>query len=207
MVEAKSITGDIVGKLWRECRTLQSAGVSYHNYVVELTFLLFLKMMQETDQEDRIPNGFRWGALVKKEGQEQLTYYRTMLSDLGNAKKTNDPIVLAIFSDAQTHIRLPKDLEALTAAIDKLDWFSAKEDGLGNVYEGLLERTTVATKTKAGQYFTPRALINSIVQVIQPKAGGNYSPGGSTGYSLSWLRQSTAFPCQGEILFGARMST
>ena len=171
MVEAKSITGDIVGKLWRECRTLQSAGVSYHNYVVELTFLLFLKMMQETDQEDRIPNGFRWGALVKKEGQEQLTYYRTMLSDLGSAKKTNDPIVLAIFSDAQTHIRLPKDLEALTAAIDKLDWFSAKEDGLGNVYEGLLERTTVATKTKAGQYFTPRALINSIVQVIQPKAG------------------------------------
>ena len=83
-----------------------------------------------------------------------------MLSDLGNSKKTNDPRVLAIFADAQTHIRLAKDLEALTAAIDKLDWFSAKEDGLGNVYEGLLERTTVATKTKAGQYFTPRALIN-----------------------------------------------
>lgn len=171
MNEARSTTNDIVAKLWKECKTLQSAGVSYHNYVTELTFLLFLKMMKETDQESRIPNGYCWDELANREGEEQLTYYRKMLLELGDPKKTADPIVLAIFTDAQTHIRLPKDLKALTTAIDKLDWFSAKEDGLGDLYEGLLERTTAATKTKAGQYFTPRALIDSVVRVIKPQAG------------------------------------
>ena len=61
-------TSDIVAKLWKECKTLQSAGVSYHNYVTELTFLLFLKMMEETKQEDRIPNGYTWASLAEKEG-------------------------------------------------------------------------------------------------------------------------------------------
>lgn len=171
MSELKTTTRDIVAKLWKECKTLQSAGVSYHNYVTELTFLLFLKMMEETDQEDRIPNGHCWAELAGREGEEQLTYYRQMLLELGNPKKTTDPIVLAIFTDAQTHIRLPKDLKALTTAIDKLDWFSAKEDGLGDLYEGLLEKTTAATKTKAGQYFTPRPLIDCIVRLIKPQAG------------------------------------
>ena len=171
MTQNKITTSDIVAKLWKECKTLQSAGVSYHNYVTELTFLLFLKMMEETNQEDRIPNGYRWEELAKREGIEQLAYYRKMLLELGNPKKTSDAVVLAIFIDAQTHIRLPKDLKALTTAIDKLDWFSAREDGLGDLYEGLLERTTAATKTKAGQYFTPRPLIDSIVRVIKPQAG------------------------------------
>lgn len=171
MSETRTTTTDIVAKLWKECKTLQSAGVSYHNYVTELTFLLFLKMMEETDQEARIPNGYCWAALATREGEEQLTYYRKMLLELGDPKRTTDPIVLAIFTDAQTHIRLPKDLKALTIAIDKLDWFSAKEDGLGDLYEGLLEKTTAATKTKAGQYFTPRPLIDAIVRLIQPQPG------------------------------------
>ncbi|RWI18629.1 MAG: SAM-dependent methyltransferase [Mesorhizobium sp.] len=171
MSKAKTTTSDIVAKLWKECKTLQSAGVSYHNYVTELTFLLFLKMLEETNEEKRLPNGYRWSELATREGLEQLDYYRAMLLSLGNAKKTSDPVVLAIFTDAQTHIRLPKDLKALTTAIDKLDWFSAREDGLGDLYEGLLEKTTSATKTKAGQYFTPRPLIDSIVRLIQPQAG------------------------------------
>lgn len=168
---AKTRTSDIVAKLWAECDTLQSAGVSYHNYVTELTFLLFLKMLEERGQEERLPNGYGWGELAKREGIDQLEYYRKMLLDLGSAKETKDPMVLAIFTDAQTHIRLPKDLKALTTAIDKLDWFSAREDGLGDLYEGLLEKTTSATKTKAGQYFTPRPLIDCIVRLIQPQAG------------------------------------
>ncbi len=171
MSQAKTTTSDIVAKLWKECKTLQSAGVSYHNYVTELTFLLFLKMLEETKQEKRIPNGYCWAELAKREGVEQLDYYRSMLLSLGNAKKTTDPVVLAIFTDAQTHLRLPKDLKALTTAIDKLDWFSAREDGLGDLYEGLLEKTTSATKTKAGQYFTPRSLIDCIVRLIKPQAG------------------------------------
>ena len=171
MSKIDSTTRDVVAKLWKECKTLQSAGVSYHNYVTELTFLLFLKMMEETHQESRIPTGYRWAALATREGEEQLTHYRRMLYELRNPNKTTDAIVLAIFTDAQTHIRLPKDLKALTIAIDKLDWFSANKDGLGDVYEGLLEKTTATTKAKAGQYFTPRALIDSIVRVIKPQAG------------------------------------
>jgi len=166
-----SRTQDIVAKLWAECDTLQSAGVSYHNYVTELTFLLFLKMLEERGQENRLPNGYCWGGLAKREGIDQLEYYRKMLLDLGSPKETGDAMVLAIFTDAQTHIHLPKDLKTLTTAIDKLDWFSAREDGLGDLYEGLLEKTTSATKTKAGQYFTPRPLIDCIVRLIQPQAG------------------------------------
>jgi len=143
VAQIKTKTSDIVAKLWKECRTLQSAGVSYHNYVTELTFLLFLKMMQETKQEKRLPNRHRWSELANREGPSQLDYYRTMLIDLGNPKKKNDPVVLAIFHGAQTHIRLPKDLKALTTAIDRLDWFSARKDGLGDLYEGLGNRICV----------------------------------------------------------------
>ena len=171
MTAAESATNDIVAKLWKQCRTLQSAGVSYHNYVTELTFLLFLKMMEETNQESRIPQEYGWTTLATREAEDQLSYYRTMLQELGNPKTTTDPMVLAIFNGARTHIRLPKDLKALTTAIDKLDWFSAKADGLGDLYEGLLEKTTAATKAKAGQYFTPRALIDSIIRITKPQAG------------------------------------
>jgi type I restriction enzyme M protein len=171
MIDKQIPTSDRVAKLWRECKTLQSAGVSYHNYVTELTFLLFLKMMKETKQEARLPGGYRWAELAKRQDGQQLKYYQKMLLDLGNPRKTNDSVVLAIFSNAQTQIRLPKDLQALITAIDKINWFSAREDGIGDLYEGLLEKTTTATKTKAGQYFTPRPLIDSIVSVMKPQAG------------------------------------
>jgi len=189
-------TADIVAKLWHECDTLQSAGVSYHNYVTELTFLLFLKMLQETKQDARLPDGFRWVDLSKREGMEQLEYYRRILLELGSEAATHDRTVLTIFTDAQTHIRQPKDLKALTTAIDKLDWFSAREDGLGDLYEGLLEKTTSATKTKAGQYFTPRPLIDCIVRLVQPRAGEIIQdPAAGTGGFLiaadSYIKQRT----------------
>lgn len=164
-------TAEIVAKLWRECKTLQSAGVSYSNYVNELTYLLFLKMLEETGQENRLPNEHSWRKLATTEGGDQLEYYKSMLLELGNPKKTTDPVTLAIFTDAMTHIRLPKDLKTLTTNIDKLDWFTAREDGLGDLYEGLLEKTTSATKSKAGQYFTPRALIDSIIRLVKPQPG------------------------------------
>tara|TARA_R110000868_G_scaffold10357_1_gene51029 strand:- start:13884 stop:15359 length:1476 start_codon:yes stop_codon:yes gene_type:complete len=164
-------TTEIVAKLWRECKTLQSAGVSYSNYVNELTYLLFLKMLEETGQENRLSNGHSWRKLVSTEGGDQLRYYKEMLLELGNPEKTKDPVTLAIFTDAMTHLRLPKDLKTLTTNIDKLDWFSAREDGLGDLYEGLLEKTTSATKSKAGQYFTPRALIDSIIRLVKPQPG------------------------------------
>lgn len=147
------------------------AGVSYQNYVTELTYLLFLKMLEETGHEERLPEGYCWADLSNREGLDQLEFYRRLLIDLGDTKKTTDPTVLAIFTDAQTSLRKPRDLKALTTALDQLDWFSAKEDGLGNLYEGLLEKTTSEKKSKAGQYFTPRPLIDCIVRLVKPQAG------------------------------------
>lgn len=167
----ETVTRDIVAKLWNLCNILRDDGVTYNEYVTELTFLLFLKMMQETGRDDRIPNGYGWESLARKEGLEQLEYYRRLLLDLGNTKKTQDPTILAIFADANTKLRKPANLKALTTAIDKLDWFSAREEGLGNLYEGLLEKNAAEKKSGAGQYFTPRPLIDCLVRLMQPQPG------------------------------------
>ncbi|MBK1650369.1 N-6 DNA methylase [Rhabdochromatium marinum] len=166
-----TVTRDIVAKLWNLCNILRDDGVTYNEYVTELTFLLFLKMMQETGREERVPNGYGWDTLAKREGLEQLEYYRRLLLDLGDTKKTQDQTILAIFADANTKLRKPANLKALTSAIDKLDWFSAREEGLGNLYEGLLEKNAAEKKSGAGQYFTPRPLIDALVRLMQPQPG------------------------------------
>src|SRR5579859_4026911 len=166
-----STTRDIVAKLWSLCNVLRDDGVTYTDYVTELTFLLFLKMLAETGHEERLSSGYRWAELARRQGLEQLEYYRQLLLDLGNPQKTTDSLVLAIFTDAQSKLRKPTNLKALTDAIDKLDWFSAREEGLGNMYEGLLEKNAAEKKSGAGQYFTPRPLIDSIVRLVKPKPG------------------------------------
>ncbi|TIN05771.1 N-6 DNA methylase [Mesorhizobium sp.] len=163
-----TITTDIVAKLWGLCNLLRDDGVTYNEYVTELTYLLFLKMLEETKRENRLPDNYRWAALAKREGMEQLDYYKSMLLDLGKAK---DTLVSAIFTDAQTRLRKPTNLKALTSNIDQLDWFSARDEGLGNLYEGLLEKNASDKKSGAGQYFTPRPLIDAIVRVMQPQPG------------------------------------
>ena len=169
LTNGNGITREIVAKLWNLCNVLRDDGVTYTDYVTELTFLLFLKMLAETGHEERLPKGYRWEKLARGEGIEQLEYYRQLLLDLGNLKKTKDQVVLAIFADAQTKLRKPTNLKALTDAIDKLDWFSAREEGLGNLYEGLLEKNAAEKKSGAGQYFTPRPLIDCIVRLVQPQ--------------------------------------
>jgi hypothetical protein len=161
-------TRDIVAKLWNLCHILRDDGVTYNEYVTELTFLLFLKMMAETGREDVLPNGYRWNELTRRTGLEQLDYYKRLLLDLGTKGKAT---VAAIFVDAQTRLRKPTNLKALTDAIDELDWFSAREEGLGNLYEGLLEKNAAEKKSGAGQYFTPRPLIDCIVRLTQPQPG------------------------------------
>lgn len=164
-------TADIVAKLWREAKTLQGAGISIMHYVNELTYLLFLKMLEETGQTTLIPPAYSWTELSKAEGGDQLRYYKKLLLDLGDPEIVHNPMVLAIFTDAITHLREPKDLKTLTTNIDKIDWFTAREDGLGDMYEGLMQKVMSDTKSKAGQYFTPRALIDSIIRLIQPAPG------------------------------------
>lgn len=164
-------TRDIVAKLWSLCNVLRDDGITYTDYVTELTFLLFLKMLAETGHEERLPKAYRWEKLDHGEGLDQLEYYRRLLLDLGNPKIAKDPVVLSIFSDAQTKLRKPTNLKALTDAIDKLDWFSAREEGLGNLYEGLLEKNAAEKKSGAGQYFTPRPLIDCIIRLLKPQPG------------------------------------
>jgi type I restriction enzyme M protein len=167
----ETVTRDIVAKLWNLCHILRDDGVTYNEYVTELTFLLFLKMMQETGREDRIPDGYGWESLARREGLDQLEYYRRLLLDLGDTGKTADQTILTIFADANTKVRKPANLKSLTTAIDKLDWFSAREEGLGNLYEGLLEKNAAEKKSGAGQYFTPRPLIDCLVRLMKPQAG------------------------------------
>jgi type I restriction enzyme M protein len=164
----ESVTRDIVAKLWNLCHILRDDGITYNEYVTELTFLLFLKMMAETGRESVLPDGYRWIELDKREGLDQLDYYRRLLLDLGSHGKGQ---VAAIFADAQTKLRKPTNLKSLTDAIDRLDWFSAREEGLGNLYEGLLEKNAAEKKSGAGQYFTPRPLIDCIVRLIKPQPG------------------------------------
>ncbi|OYW55264.1 MAG: SAM-dependent methyltransferase [Hyphomicrobium sp. 32-62-53] len=164
-------TATIVSKLWNLCHVLRDDGITFQDYVTELTYLLFLKMLAETGHEERLSGGYRWGELAKRSGMDQLTYYRQLMLDLGDPTKTSDQTVLAIFADAQTKLRKPTNLKALTTDIDQLDWFSAREEGLGNLYEGLLEKNAAEKKSGAGQYFTPRPLIDCIVRVMKPQPG------------------------------------
>jgi type I restriction enzyme M protein len=161
-------TQDIVAKLWSLCHVLRDDGITYHQYVTELTYLLFLKMMKETAQESLLPKGYRWDDLAAKDGVEQLAFYRSLLVHLGNEGSGR---VQAIFRDANTTLRQPKNLGKLVSEIDKLDWYSAREEGLGDLYEGLLEKNASEKKSGAGQYFTPRPLIECMINCIQPQPG------------------------------------
>lgn len=169
---AMNSTSDIVARLWNLCHTLRDDGVTYHQYVTELTYLLFLKMAKETGTESALLEGCRWADLERKDGLAQLDGYRRMLLELGRAK---DPRVFAIYADANTSLRQPRNLAKLVTEIDQLDWYSAREEGLGDLYEGLLEKNANETKSGAGQYFTPRVLIEAMVTLMDPEPGETIS--------------------------------
>lgn len=164
---------DIVQKLWNLCDVLRDDGINYSDYVTELVLLLFIKMEYEQVQNNdnfghKLPEGARWPDLSGRSGLNLLDHYRQMLLDLG---KNTDPLIAAIYSDAQTRMKEPRHLEQLIKSLDSIDWFSARRDGLGDLYEGLLEKNASETKSGAGQYFTPRPLIDSIINCIKPQPG------------------------------------
>jgi type I restriction enzyme M protein len=161
-------TREIVSRLWNLCHVLRDDGVTYHQYVTELTFLIFLKMMEETNRESALPKGYRWKDLKSKSGTQQMKFYRELLLHLGTEASGR---VQEIYANAQTTLRQPAILQKLVVEIDQLDWYSAKQDGLGDMYEGLLERNANEKKSGAGQYFTPRPLIASMVALTKPQPG------------------------------------
>jgi type I restriction enzyme M protein len=148
-------TQDIVQKLWNLCHVLRDDGITYLQYVTELTYLLFLEMAKETGAEKQIPAGYRWDDLASKDGVELLQFYKTLLVELGGKAAGR---VQAIYANANTSFRQPRNLRTVVEAIDALDWYSAKAEGLGDLYEGLLEKNAEETKSGAGQYsFAPFA--------------------------------------------------
>jgi len=160
---------EIVSKLWNLCNVLRDDGITYHQYVTELTYILFLKMTKETvDAEKHIPAGYRWDTLVKKQGVDLKRFYTELLNHLG---ANCDGRIREIYSGARSNIDEPKNLEKIIASIDALDWYSAKEEGLGGLYEGLLEKNANEKKSGAGQYFTPRVLIDVMVDLVAPQPG------------------------------------
>lgn len=161
-------TQEIVAKLWNLCNVLRDDGITYHQYVTELTYILFLKMAKETGSEENIPEGYRWDDLLVRKGLELKSFYKELLDYLGERCTGR---IQEIYKGAATNIDEPKNLEKIIRTIDELDWFSAKEEGLGNLYEGLLEKNANEKKSGAGQYFTPRVLIDVMTRLVAPKAG------------------------------------
>ncbi len=157
---------DLSRKLWDLCHVLRDDGITYHEYLTELTYILFLKMAKETRIEKLLPKGCRWDDFTALGSDALLASYREALAHLGTRAS---PRVKAIFAHSRTSIKQPKNLQTLVAEINRLDWHDAQAEGLGGVYEDLLERNATEKKAGAGQYFTPRPVIDCMVRRVQPK--------------------------------------
>lgn len=186
-------TQEIVSKLWNLCNVLRDDGITYHQYVTELTYILFLKMAKETGAEEKLPEGYRWDVLKSKSGIELKNFYKELLNHLGEETSGR---VQQIYQGSATNIEEPKNLEKIITTIDGLDWYSAKEEGLGNLYEGLLEKNASEKKSGAGQYFTPRVLIDVMVKLADPKPGEkcNDPAAGTFGFMIAadhYLKEKT----------------
>lgn len=186
-------TQEIVSKLWNLCNVLRDDGITYHQYVTELTYILFLKMAKETGAEKNFADGvalaegddlsddekkanaekkivleYSWDVLKSKSGTELYDYYKDLLKVFGTYCQGR---IREIYQGSSTNIDEPKNLEKIITTIDGLDWYSAREEGLGNLYEGLLEKNANEKKSGAGQYFTPRVLIDVMTRLTKPQPG------------------------------------
>jgi type I restriction enzyme M protein len=163
----------LVNKVWNYCNLLRDDGVSYGDYVEQLTYLLFLKMDYERTRppykhKSTIPEDYNWATLVELDGIPLERHYRNTLENFGK-----EPGILGIvFRKAQNKIQNPAHLRRLIVdLIDKDPWSALSADVKGDIYEGLLEKNAQDTKSGAGQYFTPRVLIDAIVSVMRPQPG------------------------------------
>jgi type I restriction enzyme M protein len=163
-------TNSIIGKVWSFCNTLRDDGVSYGDYLEQLTYLLFLKMADEYSKPPYnrrlpIPDEYNWESLTSKRGAELEIHYSTVLRELSTERGT----LGQIFTKSQNKIQDPAKLYKLIDLIGKEQWNVIGADVKGEIYEGLLEKNAEDTKSGAGQYFTPRALIRAMVECVRPE--------------------------------------
>lgn len=159
---------DIVQKIWDLCHILRGDGISYHQYVSELTYLLFLKIAEENGNETLLPDGYRWKDLLEAPDEGLLNYYQEMLTYLGN--HADSETIKAIYAFPTTVFSHDENLRAVVDGIAEIDWNDLANDSFGKIYEGLLQKSA-DVRSGAGQYFTPRALVETIVHVIKPSLG------------------------------------
>ncbi len=162
-------TSSIISKVWSFCNTLRDDGVGYGDYLEQLTFLLFLKMADEFSRPPYnrtlpIPAEYDWKSLTARRGAELEAHYTTLLRELSQARG----VLGQIFFKSQNKIQDPAKLYKLIDMIDKEQWSTMGADIKGRIYEGLLEKNAEDTKSGAGQYFTPRALIRAMVECVRP---------------------------------------
>jgi len=164
-------TNNLIAKIWSFCDTLRDDGVSYSDYLEQLTFLLFLKMADEYEKgpqkrKSGIPEKYNWDSIASKSGGKLEAHYVELLRELGKR-----PGMLGqIFTKAQNKIQDPAKLDRLVKMIAKESWVGLDADIKGDMYEGLLEKNAQDTKSGAGQYFTPRDLIKAIVECVRPES-------------------------------------
>jgi type I restriction enzyme M protein len=156
---------EIVSKLWALCNVLRDDGIVYHQYVTELTYLLFLKLAKETGSEEQIPAEHRWDSMRSHRGAALLEQYKIALIRLGRSGSSR---LDAIFENAGSSIKKPSTIEIVFEELDGIDWYRSDRDQLGDIYEGLLARNAEEKRAGAGQYFTPRVLIDVIVALVRP---------------------------------------
>jgi len=160
----------IISKVWNFAGVLRDDGVGYGDYLEQITFLLFLKMADEFskppyNRETNVPVEYNWDSLTSKRGAELELHYTILLRELGQASGT----LGQIYTKAQNKIQDPAKLLKIIDMIDKEQWSMMGADLKGKIYEGLLEKNAEDTKSGAGQYFTPRALIRAMVECVQPE--------------------------------------
>jgi type I restriction enzyme M protein len=166
---------EISQKLWNMCNVLRDDGVTYHQYLNELTFILFLKLSDVKGFTEQIPEEYQWETLKGiTDNKELFDRYRDLLANI-STKATNETIK-EIYLNASTTLRKPVNLRTIITQIDLIDWYDEEDrDTMGQIYEDLLERNANEKKSGAGQYFTPRPLINAMVRLMAPKLGETWN--------------------------------
>ena len=165
-----STSATIVQRVWNYCNVLRDDGMSYGDYLEQLTYLLFLKMADEmklVGKTSPIPAKLSWKSLLERDGDDLETHYRHILTELGKGSG----LIPVIFRKAQNKVQDPAKLRRLVELIDGETWMGLGIDVKGEIYEGLLEKNAQDTKSGAGQYFTPRPLIQAMVDVMRPAPG------------------------------------
>ena len=156
------MVSDVINKLWGFCHTLRHDGIDYGDYIEQLTYLLFLKMADERGVD--VPLGCEWESLKKRSGTDLTDHYLDVLHSL----RESPGLLGDIFAQSMPRFNNPVNLKRIIAMIDEEDWTEMGVDVKAAAFEGLLEKAASEGKKGAGQYFTPRVLIKSIVQVMKP---------------------------------------